>query len=259
MSSRKKHADHEEHENHERWLITYADMITLLMAFFVMMYGLSILDLKKFDQFKAGVSKQLGKSPITPGGQGILVGSDGIVAASAPALGSGPRDGATDATQATGDLSRENLAALAASVAKNLQEAGATPDDIAVTTDPRGLVVEVTSRVLFRSGSAYMERGGLELLDSVAMALSKIDNHVMIEGHTDNVPVLKGGLYPSNWELSTSRATQVLRWITEVRGLPAPRFSAAGYADTHPRFPNDTPEHRSMNRRVEIIIVPAAE
>ena len=128
-----------------------------------------------------------------------------------------------------------------------------------MTTDPRGLVVEVTSRVLFRSGSAYMEREGLQVLDQVALALSKIDNRVMIEGHTDNVPVLRGATFPSNWELSTARATQVLRWITEVRGLFAPRFSAAGYADTHPRYPNDTPEHRSMNRRVEIVIVPAPE
>ncbi|MDP1793335.1 MAG: flagellar motor protein MotB [Acidimicrobiales bacterium] len=255
----KKHADHEEHENHERWLITYADMITLLMAFFVMMYGLSILDLKKFDQFKAGVATQLGKSPITPGGQGILVGGSGIVAAAAPTLGSGPRDGAGDATQASGDLSRENLAALAASVDQKMREAGATPDEVSVTTDPRGLVVEITSRVLFRSGSAFMEREGLAVLDQVAVALSRIDNRVMIEGHTDSVPVQRGGLYPSNWELSTARATQVLRWITEVRGLHAPRFSAAGYADTHPRFPNDTPQHRSMNRRVDIIIVPAPE
>lgn len=257
--SKKKHADHEEHENHERWLITYADMITLLMAFFVMMYGLSILDLKKFDQFKAGVTKQLGKSPITPGGQGILVGGNGIVEASAPAIGSGPRDGGSDATQASGDLSRENLAALAASVEKEVRAAGASPDEVAITTDPRGLVVDVTSRVLFKSGSAYLEREGLVLIDQVAMALSKIDNRVMIEGHTDNVPIQRGGTFPSNWELSTARATQVLRWITEVRGLHAPRFSAAGYADTHPRFPNDTPVHRSMNRRVEIIIVPAAD
>lgn len=256
--SRKKHADHEEHENHERWLITYADMITLLMAFFVMMYGLSILDLKKFNQFKAGVATQLGRSPITPGGQGILVGGSGIAEAAAPPIGSGHKDGAGDAPEVTGDVSRENLNELAQNVQEKLNEAGAGAD-VAVTTDPRGLVVEITSRTLFRSGSAFLEREGLKVLDQVALALSKIDNRVMIEGHTDSVPIRGGGTYPSNWELSTARATQVLRWITEVRGLPAPRFSAAGYADTHPRFPNDTPAHRSMNRRVEIIVVPAPE
>jgi chemotaxis protein MotB len=257
--SRKKHADHEEHENHERWLITYADMITLLMAFFVMMYGLSILDLKKFSEFKAGVATQLGRSPITPGGQGILVGGSGIAEAAAPPIGSGHKDGAGDAPEVTGDANRQDLNELAQNVEKNLREAGASTDEVAITTDPRGLVVEITSRVLFRSGSAFLEREGLPVLDQIAMALSKIDNRVMIEGHTDSIPIKPGGTYPSNWELSTARATQVLRWITEVRGLPSPRFSAAGYADTHPRFPNDTPAHRSMNRRVEIIVVPAPE
>src|SRR5438445_8595871 len=97
MSKRRHRGGHEEeHENHERWLITYADMITLLMAFFVMMYGLSILDLKKFDQFKAGVAKQLGKSPILDGGQGILIAGTGVAEAAAPPIGSGNRNGATD-------------------------------------------------------------------------------------------------------------------------------------------------------------------
>src|ERR1043166_10081954 len=88
--SRRPHQHHEEeHENHERWLITYADMITLLMAFFVMMYGMSILDLKKFADFKAGAAKQLGKSPVIVGGQGILSGGTGIADAAAPPVGSG--------------------------------------------------------------------------------------------------------------------------------------------------------------------------
>ncbi len=257
MSSRKKHADHEEHENHERWLITYADMITLLMAFFVMMYGLSILDLKKFEDFKAGVAKQLGKSPVTDGGQGLLLGGNGVANAAAPAIGSGNHDGATDSSAASGDLNRDSLQALASSVQQKLAEAGATQENVQVTTDPRGLVVEVTARELFKSGSAFLEPEGLPVLDQVAVALSKIDNRVMIEGHTDNIPIRRGGLFPSNWELSTARATQVLRWITEVRGLPEVRFSAAGYADTHPRFANDTPQHRALNRRVDIIVVPS--
>src|SRR6266545_2485324 len=108
MSAHRRHKVHEEeHENHERWLITYADMITLLMAFFVMMYGMSILDLKKFADFKAGAAKQLGKSPAITGGQGILFGGMGIAeAAAAPITGTGPRDGASDAAEATGDVTR---------------------------------------------------------------------------------------------------------------------------------------------------------
>jgi chemotaxis protein MotB len=256
--SRRKHADHEEHENHERWLITYADMITLLMAFFVMMYGLSILDLKKFDQFKAGVAKQLGKSPILDGGQGILLAGTGVAQASAPAIGSGNRDGADDAAQQTGDLTRDNLAKLAGSVQQRISEAG-LDGSVATQLDPRGLVVYVANRTLFNSGSAMLSFDGLRVLDQIAQVIAPIDNQVIVEGHTDSVPIRRGGLYPSNWELSTARATQVLRWMVEVRGLPSVRFSAAGYADTHPRVPNDTPAHRAENRRVELVIEAAPD
>ncbi|HVT76406.1 MAG TPA: flagellar motor protein MotB, partial [Acidimicrobiales bacterium] len=252
--SRRKHADHEEHENHERWLITYADMITLLMAFFVMMYGLSILDLKKFDQFKAGVAKQLGKSPIMDGGQGILISGTGVADSSAPAIGSGNRNGADDAAQTQGDVPKQDLPTLANNLQQSLAAAGLA-STAEVTTDPRGLVIYVANRTLFKSGSAYLEWDGRKVLDQLAIALSKIDNQVIIEGHTDNVPIRPGGEYPSNWELSTARATQVLRWMVEARGLPSVRFSAAGYADTRPRVPNDTPDHRATNRRVEIVVV----
>lgn len=257
MSGRKKHADHEEHENHERWLITYADMITLLMAFFVMMYGLSILDLKKFDEFKAGVAKQLGKAPVLDGGQGILIAGNGVAESSAPNIGAGPRTGADDAVEQTGELDQAQLSQLAVHVRKRLEEAGLA-GSAELELDPRGLVVYVASRVLYPSGSAMLEWDGRRVLDQLAQALAPIDNHIIIEGHTDSRPI-NSALYPSNWELSTARATQVLRWITEVRGLPPHQFSAAGYADTHPRQPNDTAEHRSMNRRVEVVIVAAPE
>ena len=254
MSGRRKHADHEEHENHERWLITYADMITLLMAFFVMMYGLSILDLKKFDEFKAGVAKQLGKSPVMDAGQGILIAGTGIAESSAPAIGSGNRNGADDAAQQEGDLKREDLPNLAATVTKNLASAGLA-GTVETSVDPRGLVLYVANRTLFKSGSAFIEWEGRRVLDQLTLALAPIDNLIVVEGHTDSVPIKLGGLFPSNWELSTTRATQVLRWMVDVRGLPAPRFSAAGYADTRPRVANDTPVHRAENRRVEIIVV----
>ena len=254
--SRRKHADHEEHENHERWLITYADMITLLMAFFVMMYGLSILDLKKFDQFKAGVAKQLGKSPIMDGGQGILISGTGVAESSAPAIGSGNRNGADDAPQTTGDVNRQDLPALANRVQAALNAAG-LQNTVETQTDPRGLVLYVANRTLFKSGSAMLAFDGLRVLDQVALVLAPIDNQIIVEGHTDSIPIRAGGLYPSNWELSTARATQVLRWMVEARGLPAVRFSAAGYADTRPRYPNDTPAHRADNRRVEIVVVAA--
>jgi chemotaxis protein MotB len=237
-------------------------MITLLMAFFVMMYGLSILDLKKFNEFKAGVATQLGKNPVVSGGQGILIAGSGIAEAAAPPIGSGHKDGAGEAVEVKGEVSQEDLPTLAAKVQKNLESAG-LQGTVETETDPRGLVLHVANRTLFKSGSAFLEYDGRRVLDQLALALSPIDNQIVVEGHTDSIPIRGGGQFPSNWELSVTRATQVLRWLVEARGLPNAQFSAAGYADTRPRVANDTPTHRSMNRRVEIIVLadpePAAQ
>jgi chemotaxis protein MotB len=259
MSKRRRKGHEEEHENHERWLITYADMITLLMAFFVMMYGMSILDLKKFADFKDGAAKQLGKSPAISGGQGILFAGTSIgEAASAPITGTGPRNGADDAAaELTGEVSKENIGQLVKEVRRRLDDSGLAPDSVEAELDPRGAVLRFSDRVLFESGSASLSHEGLEVLDLIALTLNHIDNLVVVEGHTDDLPT-NGKGFATNWELSTYRATQVLRWLVQGRRLPAPRFSAAGYADTHPRVFNDTTEHRALNRRVEIIIIAAA-
>lgn len=252
-ASRRKKAHHEEHENHERWLITYADMITLLMAFFVMMYGMSILDLKKFADFKDGAAKQLGRSPAITGGQGILLGGTGVAGAGAPALGTGPRDGAGEATQVTGEVNKDRLAELMNEISAKLAEHEV--HDVELEIDPRGLIAYLPAQIVFGSGAAFMSVEGRQVLDRLAGVLAHIDNQVIVEGHTDDIPTRGGKGYATNWELSTARATQVLRWFTEVRQLPAVRFAAAGYADTRPRATNTTAEGRAMNRRVEIVIV----
>jgi chemotaxis protein MotB len=257
--SRRRHRHHEEeHENHERWLITYADMITLLMAFFVMMYGMSILDLKKFADFKSGAANQLGKSPVIVGGQGILAGGTGVAEAAAPPIGSGARDGASDATEVRGDVKHEQLGQLVKEVQRRLHDAG-LDNEAELQVDPRGLVITLPDTVAFESGSAFISIDGRGVLDQVSVALAHIDNQIVVEGHTDDRPTNGRGGYATNWELSTTRATQVLRWLVQIRHIPAPRLSAAGYADTRPRYQNDTPAHRAANRRVEIVIVTPPE
>ena len=248
----KKHHE-EEHENHERWLVSYADMITVLMAFFIMLYGMSIMDLKKFSEFKAGVSKQLGKAPVENGGQGLLIAGTGIMEAAAPPMGSGARDGATDSVEVRGEVSRANVAELVTEVAERLKEAGVADEGVELAVDPRGLVVYLPDRVLFESGSAILSREGLPVLDQVASALRHIDNTFLVEGHTDDVPTRSASY--TNWELSTARATNVLRYVIERGGVPSVRAGAAGYADTRPRAPNDTDANRAANRRVEVVVL----
>jgi chemotaxis protein MotB len=243
----------EDHENHERWLLSYADMITLLMAMFMMLYGMSIIDLKKFDEFKAGIAKNLGKSPVVEGGQGLLVAGTGVNEAAAPVIGAGIRDGATDAVEVRGEATREDIGDLVAEVDRRLVEAG-LDGTVQLETDPRGLVVYMSDRVLFESGDALISVQGQRVLAQLSEVLRHIDNSFVVEGHTDDVPT-NGRRWPSNWELSTARSTTVLRYLVEIRQLPAPRASAAGYADTRPRVPNDTSEHRQLNRRVEIVII----
>ena len=243
----------EEHENHERWLLSYADMITLLMAMFIMLYGMSIIDLKKFDQFKAGIAKQMGKSPIVEGGQGLLVAGTGINDAAAPVIGSGSRNGATDAPEVRGEATRGDIGDLVKEVDRRLAEAGLA-GEASLESDPRGLIVYLSDKVLFDSGEALVSIHGQQVLAQLAEVLRHIDNTFVVEGHTDDVPT-NGTQWPTNWELSVARATNVLRFLVEGRGIPGPRASAAGYADTRPRVANDSPEHRALNRRVEIVII----
>jgi chemotaxis protein MotB len=243
----------EEHENHERWLVSYADMVTLLMAFFMMLYGMSILDLRKFEDFKAGVAKQLGKAPVVEGGQGILVAGTGLMEAAGPTTGAGNRTGATDAVEVRGEATREDIGSLVSEVNRRLHEQG-LDGAVSLEADPRGLVIYMSDRVLFESGDSGISMQGQQVLLSIAQVLGHIDNTFVVEGHTDNVPT-RGTRWPSNWELSTSRATNVLRYLVELAGLAAPRASAAGYADTRPRVPNDSDAHRGINRRVEIVII----
>jgi len=225
-------------------------MVTLLMAFFMMLYGMSILDLKKFDEFKAGVAKQLGKAPVMNGGAGMLLAGESIGQGAAPIAGLGNRN---PGAEVRGEATRNDIASLVDEVGQRLHAAG-LDGTATLESDPRGLVVYLQDHVLFGSGDAVMSVQGQQVLQQLAGVLAHIDNTFVVEGHTDDVPT-RGSQWPSNWELSVARATNVLRFLVEGTGLPAPRASAAGFADTRPRVPNDTATHRAANRRVEIVIV----
>lgn len=161
------------------------------------------------------------------------------------------------------------LAQLKAEEADQLREAKALLDkrlsseianqDISVGFDERGLVVRVLDRILFDSGTAQLRREAFSVLDKVAKVLSQhvADQPVAVEGHTDNEPIKRSG-WKDNWELSLARARSVLTYLVNERGLEPRRISAAGYGEHHPIAPNDTSDGRSMNRRVEIVVLPRA-
>lgn len=240
----------EEHENMERWLVSYADFITLLFAFFVVMYALSSINEGKYRVLSDALVSAFQESPRTD--RLIQMGGK----QPAPLQGSGlpigknipqpPRE-ATDPAMAAEHMKR---------VAKNVLDAMQPlirDGQVRVTQSPRGVTVEINASVLYGSGEAVLQPQSLEALVAVAKVLREVDNPIQVEGHTDNLPI-NSPAYPSNWELSSARAGSVVRLFAE-QGVPAARMVAIGYADNRPVDTNATNDGRARNRRVNVMIL----
>lgn len=260
---RRKHHEEEEHENHERWLVSYADMITLLAALFIVLFAMSTIDLEKFKKFAAGLSQGFhagsGAAPVLGGGGESVV--EG---------GNGPLDGmllsATQiaeaqqvleerqAQQAAAEAEQQRLAQAEQEIRSQVEGAG-LGDKVRFRREARGLVVTiVTDEVLFDLGSADLRPEGRVVLDALAPALGRLPNALSIEGHTDDRPIL-GGPFRDNWELSNARAASVLRYLLFVHGLPTDRVGMAGWGEFRPLVPNDSDANRDLNRRVEVVVL----
>jgi len=253
--------EHEEHVNHEAWVIPYADMLTLLMALFLMLFAISSVDLAKFEKLAAGAAGVLGGhgggSQVLDGGAAILEGSG--PAAVPPAIPDARAKEAEAALQREEEARRAaQLAAKAmADVEDRLREAIAEDirSSIAIRREARGVVMSIVAdQVLFVPGEANLQPAGLDILRQVAGTIRGLPNPVTVEGHTDDVPI-STSRFRSNWELSTARATEVLRVLVDDLGIPANRVAAAGYGEQRPVAGNDTPEGRSKNRRVELAVL----
>ena len=249
MARRKKHA---EHVNHERWLVSYADFITLLFAFFVVMFAASNSDQKKVGQIAQAVQvafKDLGM--FTPAGKVIPLHDDGGLAnAPARAFGStkSPFSQTSQLNEAAPDL---------ATIKMQLEEmlhSEVTNRTVQIHQDSRGVVVSLAEAGFFDSGSAVVNTGGLAVLQRIAEKLHDIPQDLRIEGHTDNTPI-HTAQFPSNWELSTGRATYVLGYLIMNAHIPPIRLSAVGYGEYRPAASNATPEGKAANRRVDVVIL----
>lgn len=255
-----------------RWLVTYSDVITLMMAFFVMLYAISQVDQQKFEAFVSGLKDPFDNPTAR---EGLLSQGSGIVGASA--LENEPGDPAVegltvvDGFPAKQDIPPppeptdevgEQLPTLAGVEAlDDLREAISGALDIAgipaaadLTFDTRGLVVSIaTDEVLFQSGAASISDKGMEIIDVVAPILKEFDNQILVEGHTDNVPLNRGGY--SNWDLSADRALALLKVLADKHDIAPGRLAATGYGEHRPKSLNDTDDGRALNRRVELVIV----
>jgi chemotaxis protein MotB len=221
----------------DRWLISYADFITLLFAFFVTLYSISTVDAMKMQ--KAVTAFQVAFSDGPQRGRALVAPAVPARIAPVPIAPPARHDEAL-------------LTQVRARLEKRLQILGENRVDL--TMDQRGLVVSVKEAGSFPTGRAELDNEGRSLFHEIALALVDIPNAVRVEGHTDNVPI-HTARYASNWDLSTARATSVVAYFVQAVGLAPDRLSAAGYAEFHPREPNQTGAQRSRNRRVDIVIL----
>ncbi|BCB26704.1 flagellar motor protein MotD [Sulfurimicrobium lacus] len=244
----------EEHENHERWLVSYADFITLLFAFFVVMYAISSINEGKYrvlsdslvDAFKQTPTSQeplrLAKEqPSRPQAARQMILQPIAVRK------------ADQAQEIKRKKQEEKMKGIATDLLK-VMEPLVKEGQVRVTQSPLGVSIEINASVLFAPGQAQLEKPSIQVLKAVAQVVAGVPNAVQIEGHTDNIPIGTPA-YPSNWELSTARASSVVRLFID-NGVDPSRLMAIGYADQRPVEPNDTNEGRSRNRRVTVMIEP---
>lgn len=232
----------EEHDNHERWLVSYADFITLLFAFFVVMYALSTVNEGKYRILSESMATAFRNVPINAASDRPIVVMPPIPAAQKAAVKT------SDAVKQKQRDKMRNVAKDILSVMAPLIEQG----KVRVLETSRGVTIEINDSILFSPGQALLHPALVKAMRAIAEVLAPTDFPITIEGHTDNVPI-NTPQFPSNWELSAVRATTVLRLFADS-GVAGERLTAIGYADTRPVEPNVLADGRARNRRVTILI-----
>ncbi len=261
----------EEHENHERWLVTYADMVTLLMVLFIVMFAMSQVDEKKFNALKVGLAAGFGQSTSILDGSSQILEQPGtaIAAPIAPSEVSAdlpPKEQAAVANAvarydtlrqqrkvASAELEVDRLVSirkqlLAALAAKGLK------DDVRTTIDERGLTVSLVSRhVVFEANVAELSPRGRMVVDALAPVLKSLTEPLAIDGHTNQVKV-KPKYFPTDWELSAARAVRVLRYLNEAGGVANARMTVSAFGHTRPAVSPAKPGSQEINKRVDIVV-----
>jgi chemotaxis protein MotB len=245
--------------NHERWLVSYADFITLLFAFFVVLYSSSQVDKRKVGKLAVAIQVAFQQLGAFQGGN---------AQAPAESLGSPPVDtvrvvenlegssalhGLTTSVGSSAPYQTKNLAGLKQELEQALA-AEIDKNEVALRVEPDGLVISLREIGFFDSGSPEIKGSSERAFAKIAALLKARENQIRIEGHTDNVRI-HTRRFDSNWELSTARATEVIRLLIMQYGLSPERLSAAGYAQFHPIASNESAEGRQQNRRVDLVIL----
>lgn len=256
MARRKKKP--EGHVNHERWMVSYADFVTLLFAVFVTLFAMSQTDKRKVEEVIASLRESFGYAKSSPMSKVNVLDSTELnqIPSITPPSARGPMNpqmpfskSSKNRYQAEEKDFKKARASLEAYLIKNGMQ-----DKVSLEISRRGLVVSLKEAGFFDSGSADIKVSSYPLLAKVAESLSDYSNQIRVEGHTDNVPINTRS-FPSNWELSTARATNIVRHLVSYYKLEPENLSAAGYAEFRAVADNGTADGRAKNRRVDIVVL----
>jgi chemotaxis protein MotB len=286
----KKHK-HPEHENLERWLVSYADFITLLFATFVVLYALGQLDLAKLKEVRHSLQQAFNPTAAVPAA-GIMGQSNGVMPGSPESsilsdsgnsildkLATSPKDIDVPKNPTAEQLNQhlnqqvgkinQDIQKLNAqhqqppkqgkTGAKDGKESEKTPPpetipNVQISAQERGIVISISNTLFFEPGSASVKPAAAKVLDKLAKGINNSGRMIHIEGHTDSTPIATA-LFPSNWELSSARASSVVRYLNSQHKIPSHRLAAIGYGQSRPKASNFSPEGRQSNRRVDIVLL----
>ncbi len=237
--SKSKKAHHEEHAD-ESWLLPYSDLLTLLLALFIVMFAISQVDNEKLQR----ISEQF--SVIFAGDHSILEQDGNVSVISNP---SSPEAG----TRNSVEIETDKMAELKKSLEAEINKYGYS-EKVKVYLDSEGLGISIQDVMLFNSGEAEVLPAVSTLLLQISKVLNTMDNNIKVVGHTDNVPI-RSGKFRDNWDLSVMRAINVMNHLVKQGGLKPERFSVQGYGKYAPKHDNSTEDGRSKNRRVEIYLI----
>lgn len=219
-------------------MATFADMMSLLLTFFVLLLSFAEMDVEKFKDALGSINSALG---FTSGGTGMLQHTTSPTSFEKPMT--------TSVSQPQTPISNNET------ITKELNEIVSSyglQDDVEIKSSERGVILRVRGKLFFNPGTATLRYESQPVLDKIAELMKQHTSKVSIEGHTDNIPI-SGGTYSNNWELSTARAYSTLKFLQENEDVNVKNINIAGFGDTHPIAPNDTPEGRAKNRRVEFV------
>jgi chemotaxis protein MotB len=262
MRSRLAEVEEPEVENSERWLLTYADMITLLLALFIVLFAVSTINTKKFEALALGFKQSFSPNP------GVLPSSNGVEQYDSLTPTAGPRQvqqtpsisspskqaATTSAPQSVSGSVEKQLTSVDQKIVKAITAKGLAAG-VSTSVQTRGLVVQVlTNQVFFTSDSAELGPQGASVVDTIATVLKTTSNGIDVEGYTDD-QAITGGPYATNEELSAVRAASVVSRLTDHDGLDPDRLAATGFGASDPVAPNDTPADRALNRRIDFVIL----